>query len=142
MKSSTICRALILASFGCFASPAGAAEALVPDTPTQIGGITVVCTGVSLDARQDPRWNAYALKIEFAGPGGQYTGDEIVSIRRGTTELVHVSCPGPWLLLQLPAGRYQVSAEAEGQTATSAAFVPKEGQGRIILRFAGTRPSE
>jgi hypothetical protein len=38
--------------------------------------------------------------------------------------------------------RYQVSAEAEGQTAASAAFVPKEGQGRIILRFAGTRPSE
>lgn len=41
--------------------------------------------------------------------------------------------PNDALVRGLPAGRYRASAEAEGQTAASAAFVPKEGQGRIIL---------
>lgn len=142
MKFSGACQAFLLLSLVCSASPAWPVEALVPDVPTQVNGIAMVCTGVSLDARQDPRWAAYALKIEFAGPGGQYIGDEVVSVRHGDTEILNVSCPGPWLLLQLPEGRYQVSARAEDQTATSAAFVPREGQGRIILRFPGSRSSQ
>lgn len=112
------------------------------DVSTQTNGIEVVCTGVSLDAREDARWGTYALKLEFVGPGGQYIGDETVSVRRGDAEILNVSCIGPWLLLQLPVGRYQELAESEGQTATSAAIVPEEGQGRIILRFPGTQPSK
>lgn len=142
MKSSEILQAFVLASLGCVANSTWATESLTPDIPTQINGTDVVCTGVSLDARQDIRWNAYALKVEFAGPGGQYVGDEIVSVRRGNAELLNVSCSGPWLLLKLPPGRYEVSAKAEGQVAASPAFAPKEGQGRIILRFPGKQLGE
>lgn len=134
MKIPGICRAFVMLFF-CSAVPASAAEDLPPDAPTQVNGIGAACTGIGLTARQDPRWQSYSLKMEFAGPGGQYTGGEIVSVRQEDMEIVSVTCAGPWLLLQLPPGRYRVSAEADGQTVTSAAFVPKEGQGRIILRF-------
>jgi hypothetical protein len=116
---------------------ARSAEILPLDLPTQVAGIETVCTGESLDVRRDARWNDYALKIEFAGPGGQYVGGEEVSVGQTGKTLLNVECPGPWLLLQLPPGRYDVSAKLGGQTAQSAAFVSKKGQGRIILRFLG-----
>ena len=108
---------------------------LPPDRPTMIAGIESVCTGVGLDARQDPRWANYPLKVEIAGPGGQYLGDEHVVLRQSGKDLLSLTCDGPWVLFQLPAGRYEVEADVGQQTASSAAFVPASGQGRIILRF-------
>lgn len=109
---------------------------LPPDTPTTVAGIESVCTGVGLDARQDPRWPSYSLKVEFAGPGGQYLGDEHLVLRRSGKELLSLICDGPWVLFRLPPGRYEVEAQVGQQTTTSAAFAPASGQGRIILRFA------
>lgn len=124
-----------------FISTAAMAQvSLVPDVPTSVQGIESVCTGVGLDVRQDPRWNAYSLKVEIAGPGGQYLGDERLTVSRDGKELVSLTCSGPWVLLQLPQGRYQVKADIGNQSANSAAFVPAAGQGRIILRFAGELP--
>ena len=117
---------------------ARAANALPPDESVEIAGVQAVCTGVSLDARKDPRWDAFSLKIEFAGPGGQYVGGEEVSVRKAGAEILSVTCSGPWLLFRLPPGRYEVTATLAGQSATSAAFVPNHGQGRIILRFTGS----
>ena len=116
---------------------ARSADVLPMDLPTQVAGVETVCTGESLDLRRDARWNDYALKIEFAGPGGQYVGGEAVSVSQAGKTILDVICPGPWLLLQLPPGRYDVSASLSGQTAQSAAFVSKKGQGHIILRFLG-----
>ena len=118
-------------------SAAMASPTLVPDVPTSVAGIESVCTGIGLDTRQDPRWNNYSLKVEIVGPGGQYLGDEGVTVRRSGKELISLSCSGPWILFQLPQGRYEVEARIGAQTASSAAFVPATGQGRIILRFAG-----
>jgi hypothetical protein len=53
---------------------------------------------------------------------------------KGNT-LATLSCGGPWILLRLPPGRYDVEVETEGKTVSSAAFVPVTGQGRVILRF-------
>ena len=119
------------------ASPAFAQEGdrLAPDVPVHVAGIESVCTGVGLDARQDPRWSSYSLKVEIAGPGGQYLGDEHLVLRQSGKELLELSCDGPWVLFQLPAGRYEVEVHVGTQTASSAAFAPASGQGRIILRF-------
>lgn len=113
-----------------------AAQSLVLDSPTMVGGIETVCTGAGLDAREDPRWNAYGLKIEIAGEGGKYLGNEVVTLRKDGNSLVTVTCGGPWLLFRLAPGRYEVEAQIGNQTASSAAFVPSQGQGRIILRFS------
>jgi hypothetical protein len=117
--------------------PASAQEmiSLAPDSPTKIGGMEAVCTGVGLEARQNPAWTAYPLKIEVAGRGGQYLGDITLTLSRDGHGLTTVHCDGPWILFRAEPGRYQVEARTEGKTATSAAFVPASGQGRIILRF-------
>lgn len=112
------------------------AQSLPMDTPVTIGGIETVCTGVGLDARADPRWQAYGLKIEVAGPGGDYLAGEHVTIRKDATELLAASCDAPWMLLRLPPGRYGVDARIGDQTVSSPALVPAGGQGRIVLRFA------
>lgn len=112
------------------------AEGLAMDTPTSIAGVETVCTGVSLDARQDPRWTAYGLKVEIAGAGGKYLGSEAVTLRKDGKALLDVDCSGPWILFRLLPGRYNVEARIGGQTVSSTAFVPADGQGRIILRFS------
>ena len=119
------------------ASPAFAQQEdrLALDAPTHIAGIESVCTGVGLDARQDPRWSNYSLKVEIAGPGGQYLGDEHLVLRQSGKDLLALTCVGPWILFQLPAGRYEVEARVGNQTVSSAAFAPASGQGRVILRF-------
>lgn len=48
---------------------------LVPDKPVKNADIEAVCTGVGLEARQNPAWASYPLKIEVTGRGGQYLGD-------------------------------------------------------------------
>jgi hypothetical protein len=111
------------------------ATALKPDTSTQVGMTEAVCTGVGLEARQNPAWAAYPLKIEVAGKGGQYLGDIRLTLRKGTATIATVTCDGPWVLFKTQAGAYRVDVETEGQTASSNAYVPDRGQGRIIVRF-------
>ena len=121
--------------------PAWGAEGLPVDQPVQVRGIEVACTGESLNLREESRWDDFALKIEFVGRGGQYVGGETVSIYKAGKRILNVVCSGPWLLLRLPPARYDVSATLEGQSAKSAAFVSKKGQGHIILRFPGHAPA-
>ncbi len=108
---------------------------LAPDMPVKIGNIEAVCTGVGLDARQNPAWASYPLKVEVAGRGGQYLGDVHLTVSQRGNPLAAVRCDGPWVLLRLAPGKYHIDAETEGQTASSAALVPADGQGRVILRF-------
>ena len=110
-------------------------DTLPLDNPTEISGIETVCTGVGLDARADQRWNAYSLRIELAGKGGQYLGDVRVTVTKDNKAILATTCGGPWLLFKLPAARYQVDATIENKTVSSIAYVPASGQGRIILRF-------
>ncbi len=105
------------------------------DTPMTMEGVEIVCTGVDSDSRGDPRWNSYPLKIEIAGKGGQYLGDEQVTLEKDGKQLTQVGCGGPWLLFKISPGRYQVSATIGNKTVTSSAYAPAKGQGRIILRF-------
>jgi hypothetical protein len=105
------------------------------DTPTMVEGVETVCTGIGQDARSDPRWNAYPLKVVLAGEGGQYLGAARLNVAAQGESMMDVSCGGPWVLFKLEAGRYAVTATINGNTAKSTAFVPAIGQGRIVLRF-------
>jgi hypothetical protein len=116
-------------------APAQTEGPLPLDNPTEISGVETVCTGVGLEARSDERWNAYSLKVELAGKGGQYLGDVRVMVSKDNKAILATTCGGPWLLFKLPAARYQVDATIENKTVSSSAYVPMSGQGRIILRF-------
>lgn len=105
------------------------------DQPFDVNGTEVVCTGTGSDARADPRWRAYPLKLEFSGAGGQYLGEERVSIT-GNGVNVRVRCRGPWLLLKVPAGSYAVHAEAQNAGAKNITVnVTGRGQTRVVVSF-------
>jgi hypothetical protein len=87
-----------------------AAEKLTEDMPQAIDGIETVCDGITIDNRNDPKWRAYPLRMEFAGKGGQYLGGQTVNVK-GQELDVSVTCQGPWVLMKLPAGSYHVSAD-------------------------------
>lgn len=89
---------------------AQADNSMVQDQPMTISGVETVCTGVGLEARSDPQWNAYPLRLEFVGKYGQMLGDTKVTVT-GQGKTVDVHCNGPWVLMKLPAGSYHLSAD-------------------------------
>ncbi len=44
--------------------------AFLLDHETTIAGIGVACTGIG-QTKNDPKWQAYPVLVEYAGPGGE-----------------------------------------------------------------------
>ena len=129
---------IMLAGFVFISSgglPASESVSLAPDTPVKVGSLEAVCTGIGLDARENPVWSGYPLKVEFAGRGGQYLGDVRVTLFLHGTVLAAISCSGPWVLFRLPAGKYRIDANIDDRIVSSTAIVPATGQSRVILRY-------
>lgn len=121
----------------CATARADDANTLSPDQPTDVNGYDLACTGVGDEAREDPRWKDYAVRIEFANRDAQYLSDIDVSLANAAGEtLFRVRCETPWLLAKLPAGKYTVAGTYEGITKTAKLTAPKAGQARIVVRFA------
>ena len=112
-----------------------AAPPLPFDSPVSMRQMEAVCTGIGADARNDPRWPTYPLRIELVGRAGEYLGQALVSLTQNNEAIISVRCGGPWLLMRVPPGAYDVSAEVENVTKTGRVTVPATGQGRIVLRF-------
>lgn len=133
---------VIAAVVGLLAGAAAAAETPVVapvDQPVQINGVDVACTGYGRAMREDPRWQAYGVRIEFSNARNEYLAGAVVTVRGAAGRVVlSASCDAPWLLMKLPAGAYRVEARLSGADAKprSAAFrPPKTGQSRLVLQF-------
>ncbi|MGH7025297.1 MAG: hypothetical protein ACREEB_17140 [Caulobacteraceae bacterium] len=118
------------------------AERVPLDGERAIGGVTIACTGIGQE-RNDPRWNAYPVRIESSDTNRAMVADEIVSVSdRSGAVLATVQCEGPWILLRPSApGPYTVKGWLPGAPSASAggAFrIPAKGQTRIELRFPVT----
>jgi hypothetical protein len=124
---------IALASAGAQAQQS--APPLPFDSPVSMRAMEAVCTGIGADARNDPRWAAYPLKIEIVGRAGEYLGQATVSLSQNDEAIISVQCGGPWLLLRLPPGPYDVTVMVENVSKTGRATVPATGQGRFVLRF-------
>jgi hypothetical protein len=112
-------------------------SALPFDDPTVIGGTETVCTGIGEDARNDPRWNSYPLKVVLAGKVGKFLNELEAKITMDNKEVISVGFGGPWVLFRLAPGKYHVPARIVNVTTESDAFVPGTGQGRIVRRYPG-----
>jgi hypothetical protein len=108
--------ALVAFSFAAVTAFSGAALA-VQDTPSDINGVETVCTGVG-SAKDDPRWNAYPVKLVFANTVGEDVATEHVTLTKGGHAVMATECDAPWLLIKAPAGRYGVTATVDGQSGT------------------------
>lgn len=110
-----------------------------PDPEQTHGEIRYACAGVSEESRTDPRWSGYPVKLVFAAADGGFLGDVTVTIADSAgAEVFAAHCLAPWLLLDLPPGKYRVEAVARQSHAQS--FPLTVGSGRQkehTTRFAG-----
>ena len=131
---------LLLASalWAVLALPAQAGSMPMDEPVSLANALTAVCAGIG-QSQGDPRWAAYPVRIEFANAADQYIAGVDLTLSQGKKVLAKLSCPGAWLLLQLPAGRYQVMAarqDAPEAAPASAVFTPPaKGQKRVVLIF-------
>lgn len=109
------------------------------DTPTTIGGIETVCTGIGSPQRQNPQWLAYPVRIEFANTGAQHVlGAHVDLTSSGGQPLASLDCHGPLVLFRLNPGTYRVRAtlfSQPGGTASATFQAPRTGQRRVVLTF-------
>ncbi|MEN8197399.1 MAG: hypothetical protein ABFS30_12945 [Pseudomonadota bacterium] len=118
------------------ASSVGPARA--QDEIKMFNDIRYACTGTGIE-RNDPAWAGFSLKIIYAvEPRGALLSDVRTTIesRRGHLVL-QAYCPDdPWLVADLPAGRYRVTAIAVGRfTKRVGVTVGRRGQRTAVIRF-------
>ena len=104
-------------------------------------GTRYACTGIGSESRTDPRWSQFPAKLVFAANDGGYLSQVATRITdsQGRTVFEVQDC-GPWLLLDLPKGRYTVNATAhdgQGRNYDSRATmsVGASGQTETVVRF-------
>ena len=104
-------------------------------------GTRYACTGIGAESRTDPRWSGFPAKLVFAASDGGYLSQVATRIADGQGNTVfEVQDCGPWLLLDLPTGRYTVNATAhdgQGRNYESRATmtVGAGGQTETVVRF-------
>jgi len=141
MRRTTL--ALIAGVAAVAIAPRGAAaepQRVRLDTEATIGGVAVACTGIG-QTKDQPRWQAYPVRVEFANARRDYLAGELVTLSQGKAPpILEVACEGPWVLFKLPPGKpYQVTATlteykaSEPRTATVKA--PRRGQARFVITF-------
>jgi hypothetical protein len=119
------------------AAPADAPVKMGWDSEMVLAGVGVACTGIG-GTKDDPKWLAYPLRIEFANRAREYLINATVTLTDDkSAKLFTVACPGAWLLLKLPsAAPYKVDALVNGRAApTTTVKSPARGQQRVILVF-------
>jgi hypothetical protein len=107
------------------------------DTVVTRGAHAFVCTGIGAEARNNPEWKKYPLKVTATNVDGEYLGDIRVTIFDAAgAALLEAHCLAPWLLVQLPPGKYKAKVVAEGKhERTIDVTVRKEGQSQAVARF-------
>jgi len=121
--------AIALAAASAFAGIAwAAADTALPDVKSQ-GTVTFLTGGIGHDEalamkRAESQYPLSMVFVEKAKPHDEYLAAVAVTIRddKGKTALDTIS-DGPYLLAELPAGRYTVSAIYDGKKIERSATV-------------------
>jgi hypothetical protein len=138
MKAHIAMLAILAGTTAALADPAPM------DTPVQMNGLETVCTGVG-ETKDDPKWLAYPIRIEFSNGGAQYLSGATVRISRGSDTVGSLDCPGAWVLLKGAPGEYRVDVTIDNSSAkaVNASFrMGTGGQQRIVLRFPDFQPNQ
>lgn len=109
------------------------------DQAARLGSVDVACTGFGRAMRDDPRWRAYGVRVEFSNRRNEYLAGAMVTVRDGAARTVaSATCDPPWFLMRLSPGRYKIEAQLVGAAAGTrgASFdAPAKGQLRVVLPF-------
>jgi len=93
--------------------PAAAADPLAAPVPQRYDQVDVVNGGVSVDQADAIKRIApqYRLRVEISGRGGDYYVADHLKLMRGGEVIAEVPDAGPWLLFDVPPGRYTLLGE-------------------------------
>jgi hypothetical protein len=126
----------LLASLGFFAALAAApawaqgdTSFATPPAPQNYSGIDVVNGGADLDVADAIKriQSRYNLRVEISGRGGQYyVADHLKLMQRGTV-MAEIPDAGPWLLMDVPPGRYTLVGDFGGTEVKRDVVVPANG---------------
>jgi hypothetical protein len=104
---------------------------------TSANGLRYACTGIG-ESKFDPQWEAFPLKLVAAAAGGGYLGDFTATIEDGAGATVFdAHCLAPWMLVELPAGRYTATLIARGTFQETVDVEIGSGQNEITVHFEG-----
>jgi hypothetical protein len=119
-----------------------AADPLPMDSPVTSGTVEMVCTGVG-SGKDDPRWASYPVRVEFSNGGAQFlSGAHVKLTGAGGKAMGEFDCNGPWVLLRLPRGHYNVTATIGDKTHSTSFSPPDHGQKRVEIQFPGFAANE
>ncbi len=105
-------------------------------TTQSSNGITYVTGGVTIDERQEMTAvrKDYSLLLKVAAKSGKYLGDSVVKITDQTGATVfECTTDGPWLLVDLPVGRYTVNATGLDITQSQKILISKKTRREITM---------
>ena len=115
-------------------SPALAQTALKVNQIADVQGVRTACGGASLEDQQAMAAQGYPVILKLAGANGQWLGEENLTII-GKGQNISFSCEGPWVGMQLPAGRYKATAEISGAAPKTVSFTVGQGAREVMIRF-------
>jgi len=86
----------------------GEIETSVPPQPQSYSGIQVINGGVDLDQADAIKrvQSRYNLRVEISGHGGNYYVADNLKLMQGGDVVAEIPHAGPWLLMDVPPGRY------------------------------------
>lgn len=131
-RVTTTVAALALAS--AFAAASAQTDLVALPEPQHFGNVTVINGGVDLDQADRLRRMApqYPLRVVFSVRDGNYAVADALVIRRDGQPVAEVANAGPWVLVDLPPGRYTLAADFEGQSSERAFSVNRQGSGSTV----------
>jgi len=105
------------------------------DQSLVVAGVDVACTGIGKNAREDPRWKAYSVRVVFSNPAGDLVTDATLGISDAKGQpMLNVSCAAPWVLLKLQPGTYRMTARREAPgVAASTAVIRAPASGQVVV---------
>ena len=102
-------------------------------------GVAYLSGGVGIDeARAFPAESAHhALAVRTAARGsGAWLADvDLTILDAHGREVFRQRLDGPWLLIDLPPGRYEIVGEHEGEVRRTAVTLPARGHRQAMLYF-------
>jgi len=120
----------LCAALGTFGASAAPGDEVVgaPDAQ-QFGGVSVINGGASFEEVDAIKRMAsqHKLRVEISGRGGNfYVADNLRLMQRDTV-LADIPNAGPWLLMDVPPGRYTLQGTFEGKQVSRDVTVPPAG---------------
>lgn len=98
--------------------------------------VTYLCSGTSEDERQEAETTPHSLKLVYSDAAGSFLGNVTTRIANGQGEtLVDTECAGPWLLVDLPPGDYEIESRYQGESKTQTLSIEGDAPREQVVTF-------